>query len=129
MIEGLFNSGSMPALERVAKFTQQRHNLLVHNIANLSTPGFRPVDLSVSAFQQQLRDAIDARRRGNSGGMPPLDIEPSLANDGVLYHDRNNRSLEHMMKDLAENTMTHNAAMDLLKNQFRMLETAISQRV
>ncbi len=136
MIEGLFNSGSMPVLERLAEFTQKRHTLLTHDIANLSTPGFRPVDLNVSAFQKQLGEAIDARRSAHDGqpvgdlpGDPGSDLTATPMNDGILFHDGNNRSLEHVMQSLAENTMTYNASMDLLKNQFKMLETAISGRV
>lgn len=134
MIDGLFNSGSMPALERLAQFTQRRHALLTHDIANLSTPGFRPVDLDVSGFQKQLGQAIDARRAANGGNpvgdLAQADVDAAApANDGILFHDGNNRSLEHLMKNLAENTMTYNATMELMKNQFKLLETAISGRV
>jgi flagellar basal-body rod protein FlgB len=136
VIQGLFDSGSLPVLQRLAQFTQSRHQLLVHDIANLSTPNFRPVDLSVSAFQKSLGEAIDKRRNaaGNDGNpIGPLDdvLDPKVAasNDGILFQDGNNRSLENLMKDLAENTMTHNASMDLIKSEFRSLDIAISGRL
>lgn len=143
MIDGLFNSGSMPVLERMVQFTSRRHQLLLHNIANISTPNFRPADVSPASFQQALGDAIDDRRSGR-GDERPLDIRDttelrftqdsvelsaSPTHDNLLFHDRNDRSLEHQMKNLAENTMAHNAALEMLRGKFRLMETAISGRV
>jgi flagellar basal body rod protein FlgB len=71
MLDGLTNSGSIPALQRLMQFTGQRHRLIVNNIANLSTPGFRPVDVSPEHFQQQLAQAIDKRRAARGGSGPP----------------------------------------------------------
>lgn len=65
MIDGLTNSDGIPALQRLMQFTGQRHRIILNNIANLSTPGFRPTDVSPHAFQAQLAEAIDARRVGS----------------------------------------------------------------
>lgn len=61
MLEGLTNSEGIPALQRMMQFAGQRHRVILNNIANLSTPGFRPSDVSPEAFQQQLAEAIDRR--------------------------------------------------------------------
>ena len=143
MIQGLFDSGAMPVLERMAQFTQQRHRALAHNIANLSTPYFKPVDLDTGAFQQALGDAIDQRRArvGGDGALPLTDTReltfgadrlqtrPQRTNEGVLFHDENNRDLERIMQHLAENSLVHNTAIELIRNQFDMLRTAIRERV
>jgi flagellar basal-body rod protein FlgB len=144
MLTDMFNTGSMPTLERVVQFTGKRHDLLTHNIANMSTPNFQARDLDVESFQNTLADAVK-RRRAKMGGMnrelnikdtreiefakQRLNIQPGFANDNIMFHDRNNRSLEHTMQNLAENTMTHNAALDMLKNQFSMLKSAIRGQV
>ncbi len=142
MIEGLFNGGTLPMLERMVQFTSRRHQLLVHNIANISTPDFQPADVSPQSFQQALADAVDKRRR--SGPKAPLqmtdtremtfsrdrlELHPQPLNQNLLFHDRNNRSLEHQMKALAENTMVHNTAMELLAGKFKGLETAIRGQI
>ncbi len=144
MIEGLFNSGSMPVLERMAQFTEQRHRHIVDAIANLSTPNYKPTDLDVGSFQAALAKAVDERRNETGGPNGDLRVrhtdqlrfepdgietQPGFRNQNLLFHDRNNRSVEHVMKDLAENAMMHNAAIEMLRNQFHMLETAISLRV
>jgi flagellar basal body rod protein FlgB len=104
MIQGMLNSGAIPALQRLVQFTGARHKVLTNNIANLSTPYFKPADLDTKAFQ------------------------PSATNDNILFHDQNNRDLERTMQRLAENTLTHNAAIELLRSEFDMMRTAIRER-
>ena len=147
MIHDLFQSGSLPVTEKLVQFTGARHRVLTHNIANLSTPHFRPRDLDPAAFQRQLADAVDGRRtraeRGGAAGVlrlrttrevrerdgGGLEVSPRFADDNILYHDRNNRDLERTMQSLAENTLAHNAGLELLKSEFEMLKTAIRGRV
>lgn len=134
----------MPVLERMVQFTTARHTQIVDTIANFSTPNFRPVDLDPKSFQSALADAVDERRRRTGGPTGDLNLKdtrqlrfhahstavrPGARDQNLLFHDRNNRSLEHVMQDLAENAMAHNGTMELLRNQFQMLETAISERV
>ncbi|MCC7145087.1 MAG: flagellar basal body rod protein FlgB [Phycisphaeraceae bacterium] len=144
MISGMFDSGALPVLERVTQFTGARHKVLADNIANLDTPYFRPKDLSVREFQVELAKAVEQRRRSPSptGGTlrmgntrqlrftdDNLQANPQAADDGILFHDRNNRDLERLMQGLAENTMAFNAANDLLRHEFGMLSMAIRGRV
>jgi len=144
MIAGLLDSGAMPTLERTVQFAGARHKKLVANIANFSTPYFKPTDLSVEDFQATLRGAIDKRRKSPNPMRGALDLRDTgqlefkpdrLAvkadpmNANILFHDRNNRDVERVMQRLAENAMTHNAAVDLLKNQFDMLKLAIRERM
>lgn len=143
MIKGVLDHGAMPALERMIVFTAHRQKVLTHNIANLSTPNFRPIDLDPDMFQEQLGRAIDHRRRSRK----PLDGDLNLrstrqveerhgrlsfdaaeSNQGILYHDRNNRDLERTMQSLAENNLTHNLSIDLLKSEFDLLRAAIRER-
>ena len=44
--------------------------------------------------------------------------------NGILFHDGNNRSMEQLMSNQAKNALMHNLAVELLKNQYSMLETA-----
>ena len=140
MTPDLFNSGTMPVLERMVQFTGRRHEVLTHNIANLSTPYFRPRDLSVARFQKQLRQAVDDRRETSHSAHGPLrlrstrelrfhpdrlEAQPEPLDENILFHDRNNRDLERVMQDLAENTLAHNTALQLLKSEFDLLEKAI----
>ncbi len=144
MIQGIFDYGAMPTLERSVQFTEQRHRLITHNIANLNTPDFQPQDLDVAGFQNALRSAIDQRRRGESPLNGPLQL-PTRGHvafgrrglnsrhqplDGnTVSQDRSTRNLERQMQDLVETSMAHSAALRMLQNRFTLLETAISERL
>lgn len=142
MIEGITNSGDLPVLERVMQFAARRQSLIASNIANVSTPGYRPVDVSVEGFQKQLGAAIDARR--GQGGDGPLvvgdsrtveltargmTLHPEPTGDHLLFQDGNDRDLERIMQDLVGNFLTYRTASELIRNRFDMLETAIRERI
>ncbi len=144
MIAGLFNHGAMPTLERLVDFTNARQQVLAHNAANLSTPNFRPRDLDPSSFQQQLSDAHGKRRRQARPLQGPLPGDPASITSarqhrmepfggdsrrGVMFHDRNDRDLERTMQAIAENTLTHNMGVELIRNQLDILKTAIRERI
>lgn len=143
MIKGMIDTGATPVLERLVQFTGERHRYLTNNVANLSTPDYQPRDLSVGSFQEAMRKAVDERRQrtgGPNGALHPRDtrqvafgekgmsVRPEGLKHNILFHDRNNRSLEHTMKDLAENAMMHNAALEMLKSKFTMLESTIREQ-
>jgi flagellar basal body rod protein FlgF len=87
-ISDLTNAGAIPVLEATMRFAAQRQRLIAHNIANLSTPDFRPLDVSVPAFQKSLREAVEARRAGRTAPGAPLQMgrnpEVEVAPDGAL---------------------------------------------
>jgi flagellar basal-body rod protein FlgB len=140
----MFSYGSMPVLERMVEFTGARQELIAHNIANLSTPYFKPTDLDPVQFQSQLRDAMDKRSRKPNGMRRELelgstsqvrmnrgrmDFRPQQSNENILFHDQNNRDVERTMQDLVENALAHRTSVELLKSQFDLLRTAIRERV
>lgn len=143
-IKGMLDGGALPVLERFTQFTGERHKVLSHNIANLSTPFFKPRDLSVGDFQATLADAVDRRRQQvnpTGGALRVRDTQQITfgkssmtsyaqpTNENILFHDQNNRDLERTMQKLAENTLSHNMGIELLKNQFDLLKTAIRERM
>ncbi len=146
MIAELSHHGAAPALERLVQFSEARQGVLAHSIANLSTPHFRPMDLPVDEFQKKLGRAIDRRRADRSPQRQPLDFggsssgairfrhdrleaSPVFRDENVLFHDRNNRDLDRLMQDLAENQMAHGFAITMLRRQFESLRSAIAERV
>ena len=150
MIADMFNRGALPTLERLVQFTGARHRVLVDNIANLSTPYYKSHDLDPKAFQASLEEAVDRRREGGGalrGPIQPRDTadvrfthDAAYARDrgsagiggagkGMLYHDQNNRDLERLMQNLAENGMMHNAAVDMIRNQFASIQIALRERL
>jgi flagellar basal-body rod protein FlgB len=140
----LGNSGALPALEAMMRFAGARQRLISHNIANISTPGFIQNDVSVPDFQRSLADAIESRRSDTSQVSGSLQLRskeveilpdgtmflnPETPSGGILYHDRNNRSVENLMKDNAENMGAFRIASELLRSRLQQLRDAIAERV
>lgn len=135
MIDGVTNADAIPVLEKLIQFAGRRHTLIADNIANLSTPDYRPVDLDVPAFQAALGEAIDRRREthGNAGGglEAPRTVSapaPDFLGENILFHDRNDRNLERIMQDLVENASTFRMAAQFVRNRFELINTAIRER-
>ncbi|MEC8558885.1 MAG: flagellar basal body protein [Planctomycetota bacterium] len=145
-INGLTDGGALPAIEAMARFTAARQRLIASNVANLDTPGYTPLDADPKACQAQMRRAIDERRSGAAGpasgplsleGGGPLQggsdgrvtLDPAELRENLLFHDRNDRNLERIMQDVSENLLAFQTATQLLRNRFRMIELAISERI
>ena len=144
MIDGVTNGDSIPVLERLMQFSGARHRIIANNMANLSTPDFVPVDLSVDRFQGQLAEAIDERREqsGNTGGSLAFEetdeirfsgnqlvVTPQPRHDNIMFHDGNDRDLERLTQSLVENFTAFRTAAQLLRSRFDIINTAISERV
>ena len=129
--------GDLTALGEVLNFAQARQTVLAGNIANVNTPGYRLRDLSPTAFQQSLREAIDQSRNAGQPLSPGLamskpgdemrQVRRSLEN--LVYHDDTNIDLEKQVAEMTKNHLLHNFALTVMTNQFQLLQTAISERV
>lgn len=130
-IERLLNQGNASLLGQTMRFTQARHQLLMDNVANVSTPGFQQKDLSTTAFQAMLRDRLEAKNAASPGTVVFEDVMPELENPttSLLFHDGNNRSMEQLMTDGAKNALMHNFAVELLRKSYGSIDSALKERV
>ncbi len=131
MLEGMFQSTTIPVLEEVVNFAQARHTVLAGNIANLDTPGYQAKDLSVEDFQERLKEAIDSGGQAavySPGEAPPgrpLRAEVAAARQSILRHDQGNVDMETQVSEMVKNQIQHNLAMTIMVDQFHLLQTAI----
>jgi flagellar basal-body rod protein FlgB len=130
-IERLMNQGNAPLLEQMVKFSQARHRLLAENIVNVSTPNYRQKDLSIERFQHLLRDRVQTRKETGPGltDFDDINVETENPDRNILFHDRNNRSVEQLMSDQAQNALMHNLMTELLRKQFNSIQNALRERV
>jgi len=146
MLNGLFNEAGIDVLERTIQFAGGRHRLILNNIANISTPNFRPRDVDPKAFTHALAQAVGTRRSTHPGlrtarPIRPGDtaeikyteagmtLKPNPKGEGLLLHDGSDGDLEGIMSDLAENTLVHRGATELLRSRYALLQTAIRERI
>ena len=137
MLPGLFQSTNIPALAETVNFAQARHGVLVGNLANINTPGYRVRDLSTDAFQQKLKAAIEAANTQGEAispgmsrsreGDPLREVRETMTN--LLYHDDTNMDLEKQVAEVSKNQYMHSIALTIMNDQFSLLHAAISERV
>lgn len=125
------------------RFASRRQAIIAGNIANIETPDYRPMDVSVDGFRRSLAAAVEVRRGAGGNGelrlrdtrevqtLPDgaMTLTARTASQGVLFHDRNNRSLERLMQDNVENVGAFRVASDFLRTRYDLLKMAIAQRV
>lgn len=143
MIESLVSSPQVRMLEQTLDFTEKRHQVLLENIANVSTPGYVQKDVSVREFQKSLQDAVARRRESNNNAYAPEDgetvefsrgsslvrVKPQETVNSVGFHDRGVRNMEYLMGEMADNAMAHNAVAQLLKGRYDAVSRAISMKI
>lgn len=134
------NAGAVPILESALAYSWKRHEVILNNIANSSTPGFRALDLPVDAFQAALRKASGLERRAPVvlGGATPATAASSpddvlralspVAVNGIPGHDGNDVVPEIEAAKMAKNVGFYAAMTQLLSRQFDLIEKAIRER-
>ncbi len=138
------NAGAIPTMEAALAFSWKRHEVILNNIANASTPGFRAQDLSVDGFQAALRKASRTEKRSEPivlGGMPSRPETASLPAradlrfldpvpvNGIPGHDGNDVTPEVEAAKMAKNAAFYTAMTQLLSRQYDLIEKAIRERV
>ena len=137
MLTNMFQSTTIPLLQEVVNFAQSRQTVLAANIANMDTPGYEVRDLSVDDFQSRLRTAVDQRHTAAASVSPGEGIsdpglhlaEISKDPKTILHHDKSNVGMEYQVSEMVKNQMQHNMALSIMSQQFRLLQTAVSERV
>ena len=140
LMSGIVNSGSIPMIEAVLRFTEARQRVIANNVANAATPYYRARDVDVRAFERSLAKAVSARKSGEplklassrnvrtEGGR--LELRPVRRPGGdPLRHDMNNVSIETEQGILYKNAMTARVMTRLLRGRYEMLRSAVSGRV
>jgi flagellar basal-body rod protein FlgB len=139
----MFGKGMIPVMERVSAFTHLRQKMISNNIANVDTPFYKAVDAPVTDFQDAMKSAMTERDRrvvpvftleSNRGakvdGAGRLSLDAvKVQGEHILAHNENTVSIENEMVKMAQNQMLHNAATQLLIQQFGMIESAIREQV
>lgn len=144
MWSGVFRGTALPALEQTIQFAERRHEILATNVANADTPGYQTRDLSVENFQSSLKNAIAAEKQTDEANLSPgmtmgngfnrLSKDQAMQNvresmDQILYHDGTDISFESQVTQIAKNQSMHSTAVAVLRNQFKVLQMAISESV
>lgn len=100
-------------MEQYLDLLSARQKLVASNVANLDTPGYRTRDID---FQFEFESQLS----GSSANV----YEPTGL---TVKNDGNNVSLDREARLLAENAMRFNLVTNLMKNELRMVKSAIDE--
>lgn len=127
--------GTVTLLEKVLDFRSKRHNVIISNIVNADTPGFK-------AFDIVMDEEVGRMEARSSGDLPMASTNPahfSMADQDTggirtryIEHsklinkgDRNTVDLDRSMSNMAENNLMYNALAQTISKKFRMLKEVI----
>ena len=101
-------------LERYMDLLSARQKLVVSNIANSDTPGYKTRDID---FQSEFRNAINSS-------------QPQAAEVSGLKtkNDGNNVNIDRESRLLSENDLRFSIATNLLRARFKTLRSAIEEK-
>jgi flagellar basal-body rod protein FlgB len=102
-------------LERYMDLLSARQKLVVSNIANADTPGYKTRDID---FQGEFRNAIDASQP-----------QPAEVHGLKTKNDGNNVSIDRESRLLSENDLRFSIASNLLRSRLKTLRSAIEEKV
>lgn len=110
----------------------QRQRLIAENIANASTPGYRPRDIDTAGFERMLASAAGGRglamTRTNSAHMSPdgaITSSVITRDDSETTIDGNAVVLEEQMAHAAETRMAFETGLALYQKGLELVRMAI----
>ena len=114
----MINTPMMQVLGRFLDVNSFRHTLIVSNMANIDTPGYRTRDVNFAAELRRI-----------SGEAEYVTFTPApVSVHGLLERpDGNNVSLEREGLLLAETQLRYRIGIELLRSEFRKLSVAINE--
>lgn len=105
-------------MERLLDVTVLRQNLISSNLANIDTPGYRTRDID---FEKEMQKALTA-----APGESPNPVVREIP--GLIERpDGNNVSIDRETMLLAQTQLQFQTGVALLKQEFKRLQTAITE--
>ena len=125
---GAFNY--IDVLNKAAKASWKRNELLVNNLANVSTPGYKRKDIQFAPYLKSAligKGSLDNRvaKAARNGR-----IEPTVYTDNssLSYRlDGNNVDIDTESAMFAENQIYYNAILESMTQEFSRIRTVLSK--
>jgi|SRR5271165_1178190 len=129
MPHSMIDTNITTTLSRFLDVDTARYKLISTNLANIDTPGYQTRDLD---FRAELVRAADADSAEEQNGLSLVSTSASFEPvahrvRGLLQRpDGNNVSVERESLLLAETQMKFNLGVQLIKDQFHLISSAIN---
>lgn len=107
-------------LNRALNKTSERQSLLMKNLANVNTPGYKREDMDFSIMLDEKMDEFDTMVAERS-------LKSKRSSDSSLRPDKNNVDLEMEVMSIAETEARFNALTELTGRYFSGLKNVIRE--
>jgi flagellar basal-body rod protein FlgB len=125
LVASLFSGSNYVGVKKMMDVSAMRHAAIASNIANVSTPGYKRMQLSTD-FEEELRTRIEARASSEIAAIEPRteidQLSPSTRADG------NNVQIDQEMLELSKNNLNFSALTDFASSSLKQLRVAITGR-
>jgi len=134
MLNNLFDRVNL--LQKGLDASWTRNEVIMNNIANVDTPGFKSSSVS---FEEEMKQALKSEGHGFTAKVTrpehykfssniSADIRPSIVKnaDTNYRHDENNVDIDYENTELAKNTIWYDTLIEKVSSEFRKLKTLIN---
>jgi flagellar basal-body rod protein FlgB len=136
MDDKILFGGSLDLAAKAMNLRAQRHAMIVSNLANADTPGYKAFDMMVeeSMRQQSGSESHLAMERTNPGHLPTAQAnEPAvpprivrLPEQDNLRGDGNTVDMDREMARLSSNQLLYRATAQIVAKDFQLLKNVIT---
>lgn len=136
MDDKILFGGALNLAARALNLRSLRHDMIVSNVANADTPGYKAFDLMVEeSIQKQNGSGFQlSMERTNPGHLPTAQVRDSgirpeivrLPEPNNLRGDGNTVDMDREMSNLAANQLLYKAAAQVVTRKFQALKNVIS---
>ncbi len=120
---------------KVMDMQLQRQNVVMSNIANIKTPGYKPRTLD---FEKELQSALALDSRGKLTRTSPKHLPSAFEAEGFgpewdktwkprIIHGEDRVDLDKEMAKMAKNNLQYNAMASVMRSSFEGLRNIITE--
>lgn len=135
IIKVMFLNHSIEAIKEGLAAASIRHNLIVENISNVSTPRYQRKDLDFNkAFRMRMNETIAAQRTHEkhfsfSGQTADWDLFVTKPNVTDVNSNFNNVDLDVELVNMSNNTIYYNALSVLAQKKFNIYRSVLREKI
>lgn len=120
--------GGLLPYEKTLDFHAARHGVLASNIANVETPGYRPMDVSFDAHLRQAGEALTRTdpRHLAADGAGSFEMELFEDTSVAPGNDGNAVSMEREMAKLTANALRYKVNVEIVSRRLARLRYVVS---
>lgn len=115
-------SKTMNMLSGMLDYRSTRHKVIISNIANIDTEGFKPSDVS---FKQALGRANSIQMATTAPGHIARKVGGAAPVEVITLEE--NVKIDKEMANLAENQLMYNFTVDMLSRKFKGINTVLTE--